>query len=324
MDQTTSVLRDAHESSRASRGVPRRAIPAVGVVVVLAAVSLSTPGFLTSDNLLNLSQVLPVLGLVTLGQMLVMVGGNLDFSVGATAALSFLLVAEIGPGHGVPLALAVTLASALAIGAVNALLVVGRGVTAFVATLGTSIAINGGMTAITRGVFPGAVPSSIRHLSSWHVGPISGSFLILVLGWLAVLVLLRATTFGRRLYATGHSEKAARYAGIRTGRVRAATFLISSVLAAAAGVLLAAYTGFADATAGQTLHLQSIAAAVVGGVGLFGGRGGVGNAVVGSVLITVVINGAVLHDISAESQPVLIGAVLVVAAVILTFKERTR
>lgn len=323
MEQATTLLRGARDLSRASRGVPRRAAVAVGVIVV-AAVALSTPGFLTGDNLLNLSQVLPVLGLVTLGQMLVMVGGNLDFSVGATAALSFLLVAEIAPEHGVLLALGVVLASALAIGAVNAALVVGRGVTAFVATLGTSIAINGAMTAITRGVFPGAVPDSVRRISSWHVGPISGSFLVLILGWVLVLVLLRSTTFGRQLYATGHSEKAARYAGIRTGRVRVATFILSSVLAVVAGVLLAAYTGFADATAGQTLHLQSIAAAVVGGVGLFGGRGGVGNAVVGSVLITVVLNAAVLHNVSAETQPVLIGGVLVVAAVILTFKERTR
>ncbi len=323
MEAATTLLRGARAHARAPRGPARRAATA-GVVVVIAVVSLATPGFLSQDNLLNLSQVLPVLGLVTLGQMLVMVGGDLDFSVGATAALAFLLVAEIGPKHGVLVALLVVLLSALAIGAINALLVVGRGVTAFVATLGTSIAVNGAMTAITRGVFPGAVPSSIRHVSSWHVGPIAGSFLVLVAGWIAVLVLLRATTFGRRLYATGHAEKAARYAGIRTGRVRVTTFVLSAVLAAIAGVLLAAYTGFADATAGQTLHLQSIAAAVVGGVGLFGGRGGVGNAAIGAVLITVVLNAAGLHNMSAESQPVLIGAVLVVAAVILTFKERSR
>ena len=143
---------------------------------------------------------------------------------------------------------------------------------------------------------------------------------------LAVLVglMLKYTVFGQHLYATGLNADAARYSGVRVGRVTACTYFLSALLAALGGVLLASYTGFADATAGKTLHLESIAAAVIGGVGLFGGRGKALNAVVGAVLMTVVLNVGVLNALPSESQPILTGLVLLAGAVIYGVRGREK
>jgi ribose transport system permease protein len=304
-------------------GAARRPlILAIAGVIVVILISLMTPMFFTAENLLNLGQVVAVLGLVTLAQMLVMVSGGFDLSVGATAGAAFFVVASFGDSVSLGTSLALVLVVAIAIGLVNALLVVARGVPPFVATLGTSIAVFGALTAISQGVFPGTIPAPLRTVSSWHIGPISGSFLVFALAAVAVGIVMRSTTMGRRLVVTGLSPEAARYAEISVGGVRTVIYLVAAVLAAGAGVLLAAYTGFADASAGRTLHLESIAAAVVGGVSLLGGRGGALNAVIGASVMTVVLNVSTLHGLPPESQPIVTGVVLMIGAVIFGVQER--
>ena len=127
--------------------------------------------------------------------------------------------------------------------------------------------------------------------------------------------------FGLNLYATGLNEEAAVYGGVRVWRVRVVTYVASALFAALAGLLLGAYTGFVDPTAGKSLHLESVAAAVVGGVSLFGGRGGTWHALVGAALMTAVLNVGVLHGLSGESQSILTGLVLLVAAFAFSQRE---
>jgi ribose/xylose/arabinose/galactoside ABC-type transport system permease subunit len=269
-------------------------------------------------------QVLAVLGLVTIGQMFTLVGGGIDFSVGATAGLTFFVVTNVSKGQdsGVPLALLVTLGLVLAIGAINSLLVVQRRIPAFVATLGTSILITGIMTAWSQGVFPFPVPTVVRQINTTHVGPISGSLVILIVAAVGAALVLRRTSFGQRLYATGLNDVAAEYSGVRVGMVRSATYFVSALFAALAGLVLASYTGFADAGAGATLHLQSVAAAVIGGVGLFGGRGGASNAVGGAILMTVVLNVGVLQGLPSRSEPIVTGVVLLIGAAVYGWRGR--
>lgn len=308
----------ATAATEPARGLGRRrtALTLAGATVALVVLGTTTPDFFQTGNLLNLGQIAAVLGIVTIGQMLVMVGGGLDLSVGATAGLAFFAVARISGGQDdrLPWALAVTLGLAVAVGLVNSVLVVLRHVPPFVATLGTLIVINGVVSAWSQGVFEGTVPEGLRIVSTTRLGPIS----IMVVIWLAIALAaavgLKRSLFGRRLYATGLNEQAAAYAGIHVGRVRTGTYVLSALLAAIAGLLLGAYTGFVDPTAGRSLHLESIAAAVVGGVSLFGGRGGAIHAFGGAALMTIVLNIGLLHGLSGQSQAIMTGVVLLAAA----------
>jgi ribose/xylose/arabinose/galactoside ABC-type transport system permease subunit len=297
-------------------GWRRAALPLAGAAVALVVLGTTTPNFFQTGNLLNLGQIAAVLGIVTIGQMLVMVGGGLDLSVGATAGLAFFTVARISDGENgrLPLAVAVTLALAVAVGLVNSVLVVLRNVPPFVATLGTLIVINGVVSAWSQGVFQGTVPEGLRAVSTTRLGPISVLLVVWLIVAIAAAVALRRSLFGRHLYATGLNEQAAVYAGIHVGRVRTGTYVLSALLAAVAGLMLGAYTGFVDPTAGRSLHLESIAAAVVGGVSLFGGRGGAIHAFAGAALMTLVLNIGLLHGLSGQSQAIMTGIVLLAAA----------
>lgn len=296
------------------------------LAVILLVLGLTTPAFYTTANLLNVGQVAAILGVVTLGQALVMLGGGFDLSVGAMAGLAFLTITTITEGQdaAIPRALLIVVGFALLVGLINSVLVVARAIPPFVATLGTSILIAGFMTAWSQGVFPGSVPDLLRRVSASHAGFVSVSLALFLLLAGLVALLLRYTTFGQHLYATGLNVEAARYSGVRVGRVISCTYLLSALLAAFAGVLLASYTGFADATAGKTLHLESIAAAVIGGIGLFGGRGRAINAVIGAVLMTVVLNIGVLNALPSESQPILTGLVLLAGAAVYGVRGRSK
>jgi ribose/xylose/arabinose/galactoside ABC-type transport system permease subunit len=296
----------------------RGTLTVLAAVATLVVLGVTTPGIYASGNLLNLGQVISILGVVTIGQMIVMVGGGLDLSVGATAGLAFFATASVSKGEDGRIlpALFVTFALAIVIGLVNGFLVVQRNIPAFVATLGTLIVINGVVSAWSHGVFQGSVPEGLRGLSTHHLGPISLSLAVLVAVMLLAGLLLGWTVFGQHLYATGLNDRAATYAGVRVGRVRATTYVISAVLAALAGLLLGAYTGFVDPTAGLSLNLESVAAAVVGGVSLFGGRGRTLNAALGAALMTVVLNVGLLQGLSGQSQSILTGVVLLLAALL--------
>jgi ribose/xylose/arabinose/galactoside ABC-type transport system permease subunit len=304
----------------------RAALSIVAAVVFLVALGLTTSGLYATGNLLNLGQVVSILGIVTIGQMIVMVGGGLDLSVGATAGLAFFAIASVSHGENARIlpALLVTFGLAIAIGLLNAFLVVQRDIPPFVATLGTLIVIKGVVSAWSHGVFQGSVPAGLRGISTHHVGPISLSLVVLLIVSLLSAFALGQTVFGQHLYATGLNELAAAYAGVRIGLVRSATYVISAVLAALAGLLLGAYTGFVDPTAGLSLNLESVAAAVVGGVSLLGGRGRTLNAVLGAVLMTVVLNVGLLHGLSGQSQFILTGVVLLLAALLYGVRGRRR
>jgi ribose/xylose/arabinose/galactoside ABC-type transport system permease subunit len=318
---------DTRTGARAGRAhsLPARAVlTALAAVAVVVALGVTTPGMYASGNLLNLGQVISILGVVTIGQTIVMVGGGLDLSVGATAGLAFFATASVSKGEDGRIlpALLVTFGLAIAIGLVNGFLVVQRNIPPFVATLGTLIVIKGVVSAWSHGVFQGSVPEGLRGLSTHHLGPISLSLVVLVVVMLLAGFLLGRTVFGQHLYATGLNDRAATYAGVRVGRVRAMTYIISAVLAALAGLLLGAYTGFVDPTAGLSLNLESVAAAVVGGVSLFGGRGRTLNAALGAALMTVVLSVGLLQGLSGQSQSIVTGVVLLLAALLYGVRGR--
>jgi ribose/xylose/arabinose/galactoside ABC-type transport system permease subunit len=312
-------------SLAAGGGNRGRILLVAGVLAVLAVLAVAKPAFYTSTNLDNVGQLTAILGMVVLGQLVVMLAGGIDLSVGATTGITLAAVASISHGSNGRLLLAVLacLGIGVAIGALNAGLVVVRRVPPFVATLGTMIVIQGVVTAWTGGALQGAVPGALRSVSDVQAGPVSIALGIFVVLALALAWVLARTVYGRRLYAVGLNDQASRYSGITVGWVRAATYVVSALMAVVGGLLLAAYAGYVDQYAGQDLHLQSIAAAVVGGVSLAGGRGSVRGAIGGAVLLTVVLDIGLLSGLDTQTQSIITGGVLLIAAFAYGYRVRS-
>jgi ribose/xylose/arabinose/galactoside ABC-type transport system permease subunit len=301
-------------SVRTGVGLASRFAAHVGVLLLLLVAALFVQSFFRSANIDDVAKQAAILGLVGIGQTLVLLVRGVDLSVGAVAGLSAIVVAKGSQGGG-HLALAVVLALGLglAVGIVNGGLVTKRAVPPFVATLGMLIFIQGARLAWTKGEASGTVSSTLRSLTTGSLVGIPVPVLIW-LGLNAVFaVLLYATPWGRRVYAVGLNPEVARLSGVRVDLVVASAYVASSLLCVVAGILLASYVGYVDQYVGNGSDLDSIAAALIGGTSFAGGRGGLGGTIAGVLLITLILNLVTVAGLSVQLQYVIKGAVLVAA-----------
>lgn len=297
------------------------------VVLLLAALiftALAEPRFLNRMNLVNLARNFSFLLIPSLAQMLVMTVGGFDLSVGMVAAsgsvvtaLSMGAVAAWAPGAdllAVMAALAVVIGVGVAVGLVNAVLIAGFGLSPFMVTLAVMSALTGIALYYTQGIpIYGILDSFIATVGR---GQLLGVPVILAiaLSLLALCVLLqRCTAFGRHVYAVGSDERAARLSGVRTRRVLIVTYVLASVMAAFTGFLMAARIGSGQATIGGTLALETIAAAVIGGVSLRGGVGRAGLVALAALFLTVIANAMNLLQFDSKYQALVLGVVLILA-----------
>ncbi len=213
-------------------------------------------------------------------------------------------------GMPAPVAAAAGVAVGAVIGLINGGSIVYLRVAPFIATLATMTAVRGLAYLYTDGVSIGNLPSGFTWWGNGKVGPVPIPVLVAATVVVAMALLLGRTVFGRRLYAVGGNEEATRLSGVRVGRVKVAVYTLTGALAALGGVLLAARLGAGDPKAGQLFELTAIAAVVVGGTSLAGGRGGIWGTLLGALIIGVLDNGLVLLDVSAFYQMVVKGAVI--------------
>ncbi len=290
------------------------AYTALLVVGLVAAVV--TPRFYTPANLINVLQAASALGIVSLGQTLVILAAGIDLSVGSVMGLSMVVAAAMTAGSDtlVGPAIVVSLALGGVIGLVNGLLVTVRNVPSFVATLGMLVFIDGVRVAYTKGVPSGGIPPFLVTLGAGKLGPLPYSLLIWVALCALLLLVLHKTPFGQRLYATGGNPVAARFSGVLVGRVVTTCFVVSGILASAAGLLLSGFIGYVDRYIGTGFDLNSIAAVVVGGTSFAGGRGGIGGTIAGVLLITALVNIVLLAGLSQPYQLIVNGVIIVAAA----------
>ena len=287
------------------------AIPLVLLIGVFTAIK---PAFLSQTDIDGILVGVSYVGIIAVGQTILMVSGEFDLSVGSTAGLAAVGSAWLMT-HGVAVApgLALGILIGVAVGAVNAFTVVKLGIPAFIATLGM-LYIAEGVTLMIGGggtIFP--LPAIIGTIGSARVLHLSYSFLLLVLLVILGELILRKTTFGRSAYATGGNREVARIAGINVGRIKTAGFLLTGALAAVAGILIMASVASADSQIGSGYELTVIAGVVVGGVSLFGGIGSVIGASLGVLLLQVVQSGLVVVGLSANWQTVAVGTIMIVA-----------
>jgi len=290
----------------------------LGLVAVL---SLFGTGFWNSANLQNLVVAVSIEGIMVVGMTIVMIGGGFDLSVGSVVALSGVIVVN-ALGLGMPIAILLAFSAAGLVGLANGLLISWLAVNPFIATLGSMVVVRGLVLTYTD-----AQPVSGSDLDFMSLGrrlvwglPLPG--LIFVLALILGHVLLAYQRLGREIYALGGNEEAARLAGVNVARVKTAVYMLSGSCAAVAGLLLMARFASGSPQTGEGFELNSIAAAVVGGTSLMGGRGLIVGTFVGALLIGVLNNVMNLLNIESYTQEIVLGAVILLAVVLDELRKR--
>jgi ribose/xylose/arabinose/galactoside ABC-type transport system permease subunit len=293
-----------------------RFAPLAGIVVVLILAAITTPDMFQMDALRLVAFQIGIVGITAIGQTLVLLTGGIDLSVGAVIGLTTVIIAQESGARGTSLAagLLLAIAAGVVVGGVNAALVLLRGVPPFVATFATFVLVQGSITAWTGGAPSGSIPPALTTLGVGQPLGVPTATWIFLGAALLVAGLLSRTTIGRRLYAAGFNRRAAELSGIRTLPLFSAAYVVSALLAVLAGLIYGGYVGHVDAQLSHSLNLDSIAAAVIGGVALTGGRGNIGNTLVGVVLLALLLVWMVQLGAGAGGQLVIEGLVILFAA----------
>ncbi|MCW2741001.1 MAG: hypothetical protein JWR45_1423 [Blastococcus sp.] len=280
----------ATTSSRLRRALTLVA-PLAGLALVLVLAAVTTPGFYSGGVLRLVLFQAGLIGVTAIGQTLVLLVGGIDLSIGAVLGLTTVIVATYTAGDDGRLGTAVLLAllAGLAVGLLNGVLVVRRQVPAFVATFATFVLVQGVITAWTRGAPSGSIPGALSPLGTGRfLGVPIPTWVFLAVALVAGVVLSR-TGLGRRLYATGANARATRLSGVRTDWIIVGCYVASALVAVLAGLISAGYIGYVDARLSRSLDLNSVAAAVIGGIALTGGRGRIGQTIAGVALLAVLL-----------------------------------
>ncbi len=292
----------------------------ISLALLLIVALVLTPNLYSQQTLTVLLKQSAQLGIIAIGQTLVLLVAGLDLSVGGVIFLTSVVIARVSNGADaqLPLAIGLSLALSAVIGFANGLLITKRKIPPFVATLAIFILVQGAVQAYTRGVPGGFVPEGLSIVNQ------SVSFIsIPVVLWLGLSALfafvLRRTAYGRRLYAVGSNPLTARLSGLNVDRFKISAYVLCSLLACAAGVLLTGYVGYVDRFIASGLDLDAIAAAVVGGTLFTGGRGSVLGTLAGVLLIQVLSTMALLLGLSIQTQFIIKGVVILAAVALYSF-----
>jgi ribose transport system permease protein len=290
--------------------------PAIGLLILIVVIAQLTPAFATSRNVGNLLAQSAVISVLAVGQLLVIVTRGIDLSVGSTLALATVTGALVASsGLSGPLVIVVMLLTGLAVGTVNGVVYVfGRLPHPFIITLATLSIARGLALWLSDGRPIQGMPDSIRFIGGEILfGWLPVSTIVVAAIALGALILTTRLVAGRWIYAVGGNPDAARRIAIPVGATLVAVYALSGLLAGVAGMLTAGRTGAGAPTFGTLAELDAIAAVVIGGASFLGGRGNVGNAIVGALMIAVIRNGMNLMNVDSFFQPMVIGVVIVLA-----------
>lgn len=287
----------------------------VAFLIIFAISAFLSPYFLTSYNMSVVARSLAFVGLVTIGQSMLLILGELDLSLGVIGGLcgviSGILMVNYGINPAVAMGLALVMGAAL--GFINGALVTALSLHSLVLTIGTA-GIYGGVTLVlTRGVAITNIPTEIQFLGRGSLVGIPVPFLIMLAALAIATFITLKTRFGRYMYAVGNNTAAAKMLGIKVDRIRVAIFTLAGFLSALAGILMVARLGTAQPSIGDTWVLPPIAAAVIGGVATTGGIGTPLGAIFGAAIIATIENIIVLFGVSPYWQGLVSGTIVVLA-----------
>jgi ribose transport system permease protein len=296
-------------------------------VLVLLGVffAVRAPHFAEVTNLSNVARQGAVLALIGIAQTVVILSAGIDLSVGSVIALSSVLMAT-GLQQGSPwLGVGLALGAGALVGLVNGLIIGLTRITPFIVTLGMLSIVSGLALTITNGDPIFELPqTSFFELGTGYVGPVPIPVIVAGVAFALIWLLLYRTRFGTHLYAIGGNEQAATLAGIAVARTKVLAYVLSGVFAALGGVILTARVHSGQPLLGQGLELSSVAAVVIGGTSLFGGRGRLLGTLFGVALVGIVQNGLDLLGVSTFIQRIVIGVATIVAVLFTVLREGGR
>jgi ribose transport system permease protein len=307
-----------------------QSIPPLVLVLLLILFGLVDGRVLSSGNLVNIVEQTSYLAIFTLAQMIVLVTRGFDLALGGiasvvsvvTALAMTALVSSSGVGIAITAGLLCGLCFGIVAGLFNGLIIAGLRVNPFVATLGSYNICLGVATTISGGRPVASLPADFGTLV--YSGSILGApmpVIIVAIACLAVHFMFRFTVFGRSLYLVGANERGAMVAGLPTRKIVILAYVVSAMLTALGAIMLTGRTGSGEPNLGGTLTLQSLAAAIVGGASLLGGRGGVGAALFGALFVTILANGMNLAQINGYYQMIVIGGTVIASVVLDRFRS---
>lgn len=313
---TTAVNSSAKKNTGTVRARQiRELMMLTGVLVLIWAVTaMLSPRFLTPDNIGDILLQAAPLGFVVIGQMIVIMVRGLDLSVASIMATVAVLAIGLNDNTVVIFVVGIVLGGL--IGAINGYLVAYRLVTPFLATLATMIVLQGIRFAYTGGAPGGTLPETFRWLATGSVGGIPVALLLLVMVAFVSHWVLERTVYGRRMKLCGDNPESARMTGAPVRLLVMSAYVISGVMAAIAGLVLVGYVGIVDNWTGRGYELDSIAAAVVGGAALTGGKGSVPGVLLATLILVSLFNIVVILGMSVELQLVIKGALIILAAAV--------
>jgi ribose transport system permease protein len=290
--------------------------PAVGLLVLIVVLAQLPPAFATPRNIGNLLAQSAVISVLAIGQLLVIITRGIDLSVGSTLALGTVTGAlAVTAGLPTPVVILVMLLTGVAVGAVNGIVFVhGRLPHPFIITLATLSIARGLALWLSGGQPIQGMPDPIRVIGGQILmGWLPVSTLLVAAIAAAAMLLTTRMVLGRWIYAVGGNPEAARRIGIPVGGTLIAVYVLSGLMAGVGALLTAGRTAGGAPTFGTLAELDAIAAVIIGGASFLGGRGHVGNAIVGALMIGVIRNGMNLLNVDSFFQPMVIGVVIVLA-----------
>ena len=287
----------------------------IGLIILVIFSAIAAPNFRTVDNIITVFRQASVLLVLSAGLTAVLLTGGMDLSVGATAGFIGCICAQcIKNGVPIPAAFILGILIGLVVGVINGLL---AGILpSFIATYGT----NWLMSGLAVLVMQGAV--IYTQIGVGYTGPVPNLIIIAAVVVILIYVLLQKTTYGRQVYAYGSNPVAAKYAAVPVKKVMLSAFMMCSMCAGLAGMLMTARLNAADAAMGDSYGLQTVAAVVVGGTSMLGGEGGVLGTVVGALILTIIVNVMNLKGISSYAQGLVIGIVIIAMVLFDTYSKR--
>ncbi len=283
----------------------------IGLIGLVIVASIIAPNFRTINNMITILRQASVLLILSSGLTAVLLTGGMDLSVGATAGLVGCICAQlIKSGVPIPVAFIIGILIGALIGFVNGLLV--GLLPSFIATYATNWVLTGLAVMVMNGAVIYDLPKNFTKLGVGYVGPIPVLVIIAAIIVVILYILLQKTTYGRQVYSYGSNAEAARYSGMPVKKIMISTFMICSICAGIAGMIITARLNAADAAMGEAYGLQTVAAVVIGGTSMLGGEGGVGGTVIGALILTIIVNVMNLKGVPSFAQPMVVGIVIIV------------
>jgi ribose transport system permease protein len=292
----------------------------IALVVLTVVFGVLSPIFLSLGNIESMLTSAAILIVLAIGQTFVVATAGIDLSIASAMTLAAVVFGVVFDAGLVP-ALVAALVAGLAVGLINGLIIARGGITDFIVTLGTLSAASGAALIFADGKPKNIISPPLLKLSTGSVWVFGYSFVIAIVLAVIAHVVLFHTRFGTYVLATGGNSEAAAATGVSTRSIKTAVYVIAGLTAGIAAILLVARVGAAEPAANTSFLLNSVAAVVLGGVSLFGGRATIVGPVIGALLLTALVNGLTLLGVSQFYQPLSVGVVVVLAAFLTRYRK---